>query len=286
MRIAVTRPVSPSLGDCELTHLARGPIDVARAVEQHAEYERLLASLGATIVRAPGAPDHPDAVFIEDTAIVLDEVAVVARPGAPSRRGETGAVAALLAEYRTVVCMEPPATLDGGDVMLVGWTLYVGRSGRTNDYGIAQLESLVAPFGYHVVPVDFAGCLHLKSAVTAVGDRLLLINPEWISASAFPGCSVLCIDPREPYAANALRFGRSLVYPSQYPFTLDLLTKRGLRVATVDCSELAKAEGAVTCCSLVFEHSLEDHPKLRDRAAESCKHARAGRTVRFEDLKE
>jgi dimethylargininase len=286
MLIAVTRPVSPSLGDCELTHLAREPIDVGRAIEQHAAYEKLLESLGATIVRAPAAPDHPDAVFIEDTAIVLDEVAVVTRPGAPSRQGETGAVASLLAAYRRVLELQPPAPLDGGDVMLLCWTLYVGRSDRTNDHGIAQLETLVAHFGYHVVPVDFAGCLHLKSAVTAVGERLLLMNPEWVSASAFPGCSVLCIDPREPYAANALRFGRSLVYPSQYPLTVELLMKRGLRVATVDCSELAKAEGAVTCCSLVFEHSLEDHPKLRDHGAESHKHARAGRTVRFEDPEE
>jgi dimethylargininase len=286
MLIAVTRPVSPSLGCCELTHLAREQIDVARAIEQHAAYERLLASLGATIVRAPAAPDHPDAVFIEDTAIVLDEAAVVTRPGAPSRQSETGAVAALLAQYRTVVCLGPPATLDGGDVMLVGWTIYVGRSSRTNDAGIAQLQSCVAPFGYHVVPVDFSGCLHLKSAVTAVADRTLLVNAAWVSASAFPGCSVLCIDPREPYAANVLRVGRSLVYPSQYPLTRDLLAKRGLRVETVDCSELAKAEGAVTCCSLVFEHSLEDHPKLRDRAAESCKHARPGRGVRFEDPEE
>jgi len=253
MLIAVTRPVSPSLTDCELTHLAREPIDVARAVEQHAAYERLLASLGATIVRAPAAPEHPDSVFIEDTAVVLDEVAVITRPGAPSRQGETQAVAPLLAAYRSVVAMTAPAVLDGGDVLRIGRTLYVGRSGRTNQEGVEQLQSLVGRFGYRVVPVELAGCLHLKSAVTAVSDGLLLLNPKWVSPGAFSVCETLRVDPSEAYGANALRLADSVVYPLQFPRTRDLLAERGLRVASVDCSELAKAEGAVTCCSLVFD---------------------------------
>lgn len=251
--IAVTRPVSPSLAECELTHLAREPIDIARATTQHAAYEVLLDSLGATIVRAPAAPDAPDAVFIEDTAIVLDEVAVITRPGAPSRRKEPAAIAALLAAYRPVRSMEAPATLDGGDVLRLGRTLYVGQSGRTNNQGIEQLRSIAAPFGYDVVPVEFAGCLHLKSAVTALGDELLLMNPAWVSPAAFPGLEILPIDDREPYAANALRVAGAIVYPTEFPRTRDLLVARGLRVATTDCSELAKAEGAVTCCSLIFE---------------------------------
>jgi dimethylargininase len=259
MLIAVTRPVSPSIANCELTHLSREPIDAGRASEQHAAYEALLGSLGATIVRAPAAPDFPDAVFIEDTAVVLDEVAVITRPGAESRRGETTAVASLLGEYRPVLRLEPPATLDGGDVLRLGRTIYVGRSGRTNRDGIGQLEDLVGRFDYRVFPVDFSGCLHLKSAVTAVGDDLLLLNPAWISASVFRGCSALSIDPREPYGANGLRIAGTVVYPSQYPRTRDLLVKRGVAVATTDTSELAKAEGAVTCCSLIFEHDLEKH---------------------------
>jgi dimethylargininase len=253
MLIAATRPVSPSIVHCELTHLARGPIDVARATAQHAAYEHTLTALGCAIARAPAAPEQPDAVFIEDTAIVLDEVAVITRPGAESRRAETSAVAEMLAAYRPIHSMSAPATLDGGDVLRVGRTLYVGRSGRTNDAGIEQLTKLVTPFGYEVVAVSFTGCLHLKSAVTAIGDRTLLINPAWVSPEAFPHCEVLRIDEREPHAANALRIADAVLYPAQYPRTLERLIARGLRVETTDCSELAKAEGAVTCCSLVFE---------------------------------
>jgi dimethylargininase len=251
--IAVTRPVSPTLADCELTHLARVPIDVERAAAQHDAYEALLHRLVASVVRAPAAPEHPDAVFIEDTAIVLDELAVITRPGAAARRGELEAVAEVLAKYRPLFAMDAPATLDGGDVMRVGGVLYVGRSGRTNSEGIAQLARLVAPFGYRVVPVEFTGCLHLKSAVTALADDTLLLNPAWVSASAFPGFDTLAIDASEPMAANALRVGENVVYSSQYPRTAALLQQRGVRLFTVDCSELAKAEGAVTCCSLVFD---------------------------------
>lgn len=253
MWIAVTRPVSPSIIQCELTHLAREPIDVARAVTQHAAYERLLESLGVAVVRVPAVPELPDAVFIEDTAIVLDELAVVTRPGAPSRQAESAAVAPVLARYRPVRSMAAPATLDGGDVLRLGRTLYVGRSGRTNPQGVEELRGIVAHFGYGVVAVEFAGCLHLKSAVTAVADRVLLMNPEWVPAAAFPGCEIVQVDASEPYAANALRIGDSLVFPAEFPLTRERLAARGLRIVTTACGELAKAEGAVTCCSLVFE---------------------------------
>ena len=255
--VAVTRPVSPSLAECELTHLERVPLDVATAVAQHGEYETLLQSLGAGIVRVAAAPECPDAVFIEDTAVVLDDIAVVTRPGMLVRRGELAAVAPVLAKYRTVVAMEAPATLDGGDVLRVGRILYVGRSSRSNDEGIEQLQRLVQQYGYRVVPVDFAGCLHLKSAVTAVSDGVLLMNPEWVAPSAFPECDVIPVDAREPAGANALRIGDTLVHASQFPRTRDLLERRGLRVASLDYSELAKAEGAVTCCSLVFDSYQE-----------------------------
>jgi len=251
--IAITRPVSASLARCELTHLSREPIDVPRARAQHASYERLLGSLGVSVVRADSAPELPDAVFIEDTAIVLDEIAVLTRPGAVSRREETASVAALLESYRTLRAMTAPATLDGGDVLRCGRTLYAGRSGRTNDAGIAQLGSLVAPFGYEVVPVSFSGCLHLKSAVTALADDLLLVNPEWVSPDAFPAQQALFVDDGEPYAANALRVGDAVVFPARFPRTRARLIERGLRVAEIACDELAKAEGALTCCSLLFE---------------------------------
>jgi dimethylargininase len=253
MLIAITRAVSPSIVQCELTHLAREPIDVARATAQHEAGERALEALGCVVVRAPAAPEQPDAVFIEDTAIVLDELAVMTRPGAQSRRAETIAVAEVLAAYRPLHTLSKPATLDGGDVLRIDRTLYVGRSGRTNEAGIEQLRNIVAPFEYEVVAVRFSGCLHLKSAVTAIAEQTLLINPAWVSPEAFPGCDVVRIDEREPYAANALRVADAVLYPTEYPRTRDRIAARGMRVETTDCSELAKAEGAVTCCSLVFE---------------------------------
>ena len=253
MLIAVTRAVSPSFARCELTHLAREPIDVARATAQHDAYESLLGALGATVVRVPAAPESPDAVFVEDTAVVLDEIAVLTRPGAGSRRAEPAAVAAVLAAHRPVHTMTSPATLDGGDVLRLGRTLYVGRSSRTNGDGIEQLREFVEPLGYRVVPVAFTGCLHLKSAATAVGEGLLLANPAWVSATAFDGCEAVHVDEREPHAANALRVAGTVVCSSAYPRTRERLVERGLRVETTECDELAKAEGAVTCCSLIFE---------------------------------
>jgi dimethylargininase len=256
MMMAITRPVSATLAQCELTHLSREPIDVARAAVQHAAYEQLLHSLGATVVRVAEAPELPDAVFVEDTAVVLPEVAILTRPGARVRRAELPAVAATLGCYRPILSMRPPATLDGGDVLVLGRTLYVGRSDRTNPDGVEQLETLIAPFDYRVVPVSFSGCLHLKSAVTRVADDLLLINPHWVTPSVFPGWDTLPIVASEPHAANALRVAESVVYPRAFPRTRELLAGRGLQLALLDCSELAKAEGAVTCCSLIFEANI------------------------------
>ncbi|MEP6731160.1 MAG: arginine deiminase-related protein [bacterium] len=247
--------MSPSIAECELTHLERVPIDVTRAEAQHAEYEATLRSLGVTVVRVAAAPALPDAVFIEDTAIVLDEIALVTRPGARARRAELDAVRGALMEYRPVIALDAPATLDGGDVLRVDRTLYVGRSGRTNDEGIEQLRRLVRAYDYEVVPVAFSGCLHLKSAVTEVADRVLLLNPAWVHASAFSGCEVVEVAEGEPFAANGLRIENRVIYSSQYPLTRDALVQRGVQPALVDSSELAKAEGAVTCCSLVFTSS-------------------------------
>lgn len=251
--LAITRAISPLLAHCELTHLAREPINVSRAVQQHAAYESMLQSLGVAIRRAPPAADLPDSVFVEDAATALDEVAVITRPGALSRRPETAGVAAVLAEYRPVHYLQSPGTLDGGDVLQVGRTLYVGISSRTNAEAVESLQSLLKPYDYRVIPVDVAGCLHLKSAVTVIGEQLLLVNPRWLPTGSFPGMERLEIDPSEPYAANALRVGETLIFPAHFPRTLERLISRGLRVMTVECDELAKAEGAVTCCCILLD---------------------------------
>lgn len=249
--IALTRDVSPSIAECELTHLARTPIRVEVARAQHRGYERLLTSLGCEVRRVAPAPEQPDAVFIEDTAVVVDEVAVIARPGAKSRRREVPPVAAALKRLRPTARIQAPATLDGGDVLVIGRAVFVGHTSRTNEEGVNQLRTVLSPIGYSVHGIPVTGCLHLKSAVTALDDSTVLLNPQWVSADAFTGYRIVEVDPAEPAAANILRVGSALVYASSYPRTLDRLRMLGFTPSTTDVSELAKAEGAVTCCSLI-----------------------------------
>ena len=252
MRLALTRGISPALARCELTHLEREPIDLEIARRQHDAYERQLKIAGCSVVRLEAEDEMPDSVFIEDTAVVFDEVAVITRPGAVPRRRETAAVAEAIAVYRPVVHIEAPATIDGGDVLTVGRRVFVGESTRTNAAAISQLVRHLAPNGYTVHVVSVRGCLHLKSAVTAVSDDTLLINPEWVEAEHFRPLTVIDVHPAEPYGANAVRVGAALVYPAAFPRTHARLEGRGFSVAQVDVSEIAKAEGAVTCCSLIF----------------------------------
>jgi dimethylargininase len=254
--IAITRDVSPSLAACELSFVARTAIDLDRAVAQHAAYRDALRALGCEVVSLPAQPDMPDAVFVEDVAIVLDEVAVLTRPGATSRRHEGASVAEALARYRPLSKIQAPGTLDGGDVLRVGRTLFVGEGARSNTAGIAQLRVLLEPFGYDVRAVPTRGCLHLKSAVTQVADDTLLVQPEWVDTSAFDGYRLIEIDPAEEHAANVLQIGERVVHPACFPKTRERLEAAGIQVVPVDLSELQKAEGAVTCCSLVFAESM------------------------------
>lgn len=253
MHVAITREVSPSIASCELTHVTRQPIDLEAARAQHDSYVDCLRQLGCHVVALPAEPDLPDAVFVEDTAVVLDEVAMLTRPGAASRRREVPSVAQALAPFRPLVHITAPATLDGGDVMRLGRRIFVGLSGRTSREGLEQLASIATPLGYDVVAVAMEGCLHLKSAVTAVAADTLLLNPVWVDRAAFAGLEIVEVDANEPYAANSLLVGGSVIHPSAFPRTREKLVARGLDVRDVDVSELAKAEGAVTCCSLVFD---------------------------------
>jgi dimethylargininase len=252
--MAVTRPVGPAIRRCALSHLERRPIDTDRAVAQHAAYETALRELGCRVVRVPEAPTFPDAVFIEDTAVVTDELAVVTRPGAASRRGEVAPVAALLTRFRVLRRIRPPATLDGGDVLIVGRDVFVGASARSNQAGAAALQALLGPLGYIIHRVPVTGCLHLKTAVTALTDDTLLLNPEWVAATRFQGYHVVEVDPGEPFAANVLRVGDTLLASAANRATNGRLAALGWHVRAVDLSELAKAEGGVTCgCLLVRE---------------------------------
>ena len=218
---ALTRAVPVSIDRCELTHLAREPIDHARAAREHAAYEDALRALGCRIERLPDLPDHPDSVFVEDTAIVVD----------------------------------------GGDVLVTSGTVFVGISGRTNADGARQLATMLAPHGFQVVPVPVTGCLHLKSAVTALrlrraarfgGQAALLINPAWVDPSHFPGFELVDVDPSEPEAANVLIVGDHVICAEAHAGTRGRLEAHGVATVAVPAAELAKAEGGVTCCSIVF----------------------------------
>jgi len=239
--VAITRAVSPALGACELTHVARVPIDVELARAQHRAYEQALIDAGYRVERLDTGPDMPDSVFVEDIAVVFDELAIITRPGAESRRRETPAVAEALAAYRPLHVIQPPGT--------------VGRSSRTNDPAIAQMRQLLGPRGYTVCDTEVRGCLHLKSAATALDDDLLLVNRDWIDRAAFGGFTLVDVDPEEPAAANALRLADRIMVSASFPRTADCLRRRGLQLAIVEASEVAKAEGAVTCCSLIVGHS-------------------------------
>lgn len=253
MLTAITRPVSPSIDLCELGFLPRSEINFERASEQHGHYEACLAKLGARVVQLPPLPDCPDAVFVEDAAVVVDEIAIVTRMGAPSRRPEVESVAQGLTPYRPLRRLREPATLDGGDVMHAGSTLFVGVSLRTNQDGIRQLAAELSPFGYAVEAVPIRDCLHMKSACCYLGRQNILANRAWVDTSALKGYRIIDVAPGEPWAANALAIKDAVILPSCFPNTARSLEKEGWRVVPVDVSELMKAEAGVTCMSLVFE---------------------------------
>jgi dimethylargininase len=253
MLIAITRGVSERITECELTHMAREPIDLQRARVQHRQYEDWLEEAGCKLIRLPAEPELPDSVFVEDTAIVLDELAVITRPGAESRRPETASVAEALKQYRKLFYIKAPGTLDGGDVLQVGKYLYVGLSQRSNQQGIEQLRQILLAFGYTATAVELRNCLHLKSAVTQIADDTLLINRQWVDDKAFGNMRFIDVVPQEPFAANAVRIGKTLLYPAAFPMTRQKLEAQGIDLRTVAASELAKAEGGVTCCSLIFK---------------------------------
>lgn len=251
--LALTRPVSRSIDRCQLTYLARGTIDIDLASRQHRAYEQALEAAGATVERLPAADDLPDAVFIEDTAVVLDEIAVITRPGAASRRSETVAVARRLADLRPLAVIEAPATLDGGDVLRVGRSLFVGRTARSNATGREALARICESFGYTMIPVDVHDCLHLKSAASWLGDETVLVDPAHVCPRDFEGLNILRSAPGETGAANVLKIGGLVLTAAAFPRTRRVLERAGFSCRVVENGELARAEGGLSCCSLIVD---------------------------------
>lgn len=252
---AITRAVSPSMNDCQLAFVERQSIDIGKAIAQHDRYEACLESLGITVVSLPAVPELPDAVFVEDPAIVLDEIAIMTRMGAAARRGESASLAEAIARYRPLRWITEPGTLEGGDVVRIGGTLFVGRSARSNDAGIAQLARELAPFGYAVKSIVMKSCLHLKSACTYLGRDTLLANRDWVDLGPAGNLRVIDVAPEEGAAADVLAVGDTVIIPASFPETARILEHGGWRVLPIDVSELQKAEAGVTCMSLIFNTS-------------------------------
>jgi dimethylargininase len=252
MTTAITREISPRFAECEITHIERTPIDLDLARLQHQAYVDTLRGLGCDVVELPAEPDLPDSVFVEDTAVILPEVGVITCPGADSRKPEIESISQALTPLVKLIWVQKPATVDGGDVLVLGKRIYVGLSTRSNREAIDQLNGMLGEYGYSVMGVALHDCLHLKSAVTRVDDQTLLINKNWVDISCFVNFDLIHIDPSEPHAANCLPIGASVIFPSAFPKTCAILERRGYNVVTVDVDELAKAEGAVTCCSLII----------------------------------
>ena len=252
MKIAITRDVSSRFNECEITHIDRAPIDVRAACVEHHEYVKALKQLGCQVVELPEEPDLPDSVFVEDTAFILDEVAVITRPGADSRKPETESITQALSPYRPLIHVTDPATVDGGDVLVLGKNIFIGISTRSNDASVRQIQELLDKYGYKVTGVEMHDCLHLKTAVTKVDEKTLLINPNWVDTFHFKDFDWIEVDPSEPFAANCLPVEGAIIYPTAFPKTQQRLEQKGYKMVTVNVAELAKAEGAVTSCSLII----------------------------------
>lgn len=253
---ALVRPPGARFGDAIVTHVARRPVDLGLAERQHAAYAAAVAAAGWQVVALPAADELPDSVFVEDTVVVAGDLAVVTRPGAPSRRPEADAAerAAKRLGLR-VVRMEPPATLDGGDVLQAGDTVYVGRTPRTNDAGFEALARALADHGSarRVVPVAVRGCLHLKSAVTALPDGSLIGIPDLVDRSALPRLRVAA----EPAGAHVVVLGpRHVLLAASAARTAERLAAGGYEVTAVDISEFEAREGGVTCLSVLVEQPV------------------------------
>jgi len=254
MRLAITRAVSPRFNECEITHIDRTLIDVNIAQLQHHDYVQAIKEMGYAVLELPAEQDLPDSVFVEDTAVVLPEVALITKPGADSRKPETESMAEALRPYRELLFIELPGSLDGGDVLVLGKKIYVGLSTRSNIEAVQQMNQLLGKYGYKTQGVETQDCLHLKTAVTRVDDHTLLINPKWVDVENFEGFDLIKVDESEPFAANCLPLEDAIIFPVAFPKTEAKLTTRGYKIKPVVVDELAKAEGAVTCCSLIVEN--------------------------------
>jgi dimethylargininase len=254
MKIALLNKPTLALTNCELTFLDRTPIHLETALQQHADYASALQSFGLHVEVLEINPTAPDAVFVEDTAIILDEVAIMTSMGNSNRRAEVIAMSEILARYRANLrTIAVPASIEGGDVLVVDKTIYVGESSRTNAAGIAALAGITEPFGYQVVAVKVHGCLHLKTGITAIDDGFYIVNSSWVDTRVFAKSRLIEVAEGEPWAANVLKIDDGLIVNSAYPATAYKIESAGYQVHRLNISEFGKAEAGLTCMSLIFK---------------------------------
>ena len=252
MPVALTRQPAQSLVHCEVSHVDREAIEFSLVVLQHRNYCQALQQQGLDVQTLPPVEAYPDSVFVEDNAIVLDELAVLTSMGAVSRQGEPALLGPMLSEYRQVVEISRPATIEGGDVFRLGKTLYVGRSTRTNQEGIEALRRVAEPLGYAVRPIDVHGCLHLKTACSPLDGDTLLVNSSWIDVGALEAFRLLPVPVNEPFGANVMRVGQGILANASCPLTIEMIEAKGYAVSALDISEFSKAEAGLTCLSLII----------------------------------
>jgi dimethylargininase len=261
---AITRGVSRRIAACQLTYRSREDINYERATSQLECYCALLRKWNVDLLPLTATDSYPDCCFVQDTAVVLDEVCVIASMGAQTRLGEVSEVERLVAPFRKIRRIFAPATLDGGDVVQFGKRLFVGLSTRTNARGIAALASIVEAFGYAVVPVAVNGGLHLTTGCGIVNDETVLLNPRWLDASAFKGLRQLHVSEEEPWAANTIRVEDAVCLEEQAPRTVELVQPHVGTIDTLDISEFRKAEGSLSCLSLIFREAPGE-PNLNEQ---------------------
>ena len=251
--IALVRPPAPTFIDALSRHAGGDAIDYDRALAQHRAYVEALNSRGVEVQALDPLDAFPDSPFIEDNAIVLDGLALLSSMGADSRRGETLHTKPALERFLKVEVLEPPVYIDGGDVLQIGRTLFVGQSTRTNPPAV---EAIARFTDRPVVPVTVQDGLHLKSAVSHLTDNLLLIDPERVDPTPFGAYEHIHVDPDERDAANCLTIDRTVLMPEGFPKTRGRIERRGLQVRELAMSEFQKADGGLTCLSLLIPKKL------------------------------
>lgn len=255
MLFGITHVVSPNIGDCALTFIDREPLDWRLSIQQHGAYSDLLRKCGVIVEELTGNEVSPDCCFVEDTAIVVDELAVITSMGTHLRRRETPLIKQALSRYRETIEIKLPALIDGGDVLRMGRNVFVGQSSRTNEEGADALRQALEPFGYKVTTVLVKNCLHLKTACSALDDQTLIVNKKWVETDHFKNFKQVATPDSEPWSANVLRIGETLCLASGFPRTLDLVSQEFGNIEILDISEFQKAEAGLTCLSLIFESS-------------------------------